>query len=45
MGNIEGVGEVLESVQGEDEGACGTAAHANDPGRTRRLTRSSSVLV
>ena len=45
VGDSEGVGEVLVSVQGEDVGACGTAAHANDPGRTRRLTRSSSVLV
>ena len=35
-GNREGEWEVLDS-----EGVCGTAAHANDPGRTRRLTRSS----
>ena len=44
-GNREGEGEVVVSVQGEDDGACGTAAHAYDPGTTRRLTRSSSVLV
>jgi len=44
-GNREGEGKVLESVQGEDEGVCGTAAHAYDPGTTRRLTRSSRVLL
>ena len=44
-GNREGEGEAVVSVQGEDDGACGTAAHAYDPGTTRRLTRSSSVLV
>ena len=40
-----GEGEVQESVRVEDVGACGTAARADDPGPTRRLTRSSSVLV
>ena len=37
-GNRDEEGEVLESVQLEDEGECGTAAHAYDPGMTRRLT-------
>ena len=44
-GDRVGEGEVQESVRVEDVGACGTAARADDPGPTRRLTRSSSVLV